>query len=174
MIYDNINIGDSMNGLKREIVRYIILIVILVIITFGLIIIISMNLLSNERNDIYKTNNLLVNIEPNIKGKIDNISNFNVINNNSNHLVISNNSSNKVSYKILLSPVDDKKDSLKVSLNDTLIRDLSNLKIYEDNYIIFENELDSHYTDIFELKIWLKDDKYKDFKFDYRLKVVED
>ena len=61
-----------------------------------------------------------------------------------------------------------------MSLNDTLIRDLSNLKIYEDNYIIFENELDSHYTDIFELKIWLKDDKYKDFKFDYRLKVVED
>lgn len=133
-----------------------------------------MNLLSNERNDIYKTKNLLIDIQPNIKRKLIVTDNYSIGNIKSNRINITNNGNDKTHYKILMSPTNELEENIRIALNDSLMRNLTSLKKENNSYIIYDSDIDAKYTHIYHLKIWLIDNKYENKKFNYKLKVIED
>ena len=160
-----------MENLKREKVRLILSAIVtsLVIIVFGWLI--AMSLVANERSTIYKTDNFLVDIQPNIKRKLDVITNLNIKGIRFNRINITNNGNDSY-YKIVMSPIGEY--DIKVGINDTLIRDLSSLKMEDGYYVIYEGKLSSSYTAIFNIKLWLVNDNDKDKMFNFKLKVIEE
>ena len=139
------------------------------IVLFGYII--ATNFVINEKRLVIEKDNLIVDIEPNIKRKLDYIDNYDLTNVKKNRVCVTNNNEEETKYQVLIGPINNKEEDIMINLNDYLNRKLSNLEKKDNYYIAYEGKLDYQYSAILDIKLFTKTNE--DIKVNFKLKVIK-
>ena len=160
-----------MDNLKKSqnIIIGFVVIIILIIAVFAWFII--NDVINKKDNVVINTNNLLIDLNPNINNKLDVIKDNKINKLKKYNIKITNNGSN-TKYKIVLNNVIENDDNIKIAVNNDLIRNISKLKKEDNSYILYEGEISSGYTAIYNIRIWLTDETNNN-DYNFKLNVIE-
>jgi hypothetical protein len=163
----------QINILKKEMIKYLLSIIVIIIIIFILFFCIRNKIKGLSNNEQYKINDLIVDIEPNINKNLSILTDLEGLKSNGNKIKINNNGES--SYKINILLCGNKSDyNIKIGINKSIIRKLNSLVYDNDCYIIYTDEISSKYYKDYDVKLWLnKNDYSESIKVKYNLKVEE-
>ena len=142
------------------------IIVTIIIIIFGCLI--GIHLFRNV-NKLYITDNFIVDLNSYKINKVEVLKDNNINNIKNTSVKITNNKDNS-HYKIIMKNIVNDEEDIKILINNSLYRNLSNLDKKDNYYVLYEGDLDSQYTAIFNIKIWsTKENNYK-----FNISVIEE
>ena len=126
-----------MDNLKKSqnIIIGFVVIIILIIAVFAWFII--NDVINKKDNVVINTNNLLIDLNPNINNNLDVIKDNKINKLKKYNIKITNNGSN-TKYKIVLNNVIENDDNIKIAVNNDLIRNISKLKKEDNSYILYD------------------------------------
>lgn len=120
----------------------------------------------------YQDQKFMIDFNPKISKTLDKLSDIEGLNSSYSYINITNNNKNKRKYQILLTPINSDEKDIRVSLSNTLIKDLSSFDKNNNNYILGEFSLESGYSNIHQIRIWQKKDSNIDkIKINFKVKV---
>ena len=120
----------------------------------------------------YQDQKFMIDLNPKISKTLDKLSDIEGLNSSYSHINITNNNKNKRKYQILLTPINSDEKDIRVSLSNTLIKDLSSFDKNNNNYILGEFSLESGYSNIHQIRSWQKKDSNIDkIEINFKVKV---
>lgn len=163
-----------MKILNRLIFEHVISAIIFVIFAIVLTVIITMKVIQNNIHNTYKEDNVMIEIEPKINRQLDKLTDIEGLNSKYNVINITNNDNVIKKYQILLSPINDNENDIRIYLDNYLIRDLSYYKKEDNSYILYESELKPDFSILHQVRVWQAKNSDKDkinvnFKLSVRL-----
>lgn len=167
--------SDNMSKVNEELIKYIGSLIIIILVIIFLSYLIVTNILQNQIKTVYQTDNLIVEINPNIKRNLNKLTDINGLNTPANIINITNSSSKLVNYKILLTGLTPDDSYLRLSINDTFIRSLSNFVKEDNSYILGEFAIPSNYSAFYNIRLWLNysSSPYETNQYKFKLTIQE-
>ena len=163
-----------MKDLKREQNRLILSAIIkcIFIVIFGYII--ATSFIINEKRLVIEKDGLVIDINPNIRRKLDIINNYDLKNVKKNRVIVTNNSKDKniIKYQIILKSINNNEDDIMVNFNDIVDKKLKNFEKKDNYYILYESDLDYQYSGILDIKLYTKEDKKINVNFKLDVKRI--
>lgn len=162
----------KLKALNKEIFDHVFSAIIFTIMLISLGIIISHKYLESNVQKVYNDNNLTIQISPRIKRTLNVLTDSEGLNSKNNVINITNNGEENRRYKIILTPISDNEEDIRVAIDNSLIRSLSNFDKEDDSYILLVNELEPGFTRIHSVKVWQdKKVENKKIKVNFKLEV---
>ena len=151
-------------NLTKEIIKTSIYILILIVITVYITLVILNNIRGGKTTSFYNYDDLMVEIQEVIDKEVST-----TLDNDNRKVVVTNNGDNLITYQILMSTKSDTKDLLvKV---DNRIRNVNNLSLKDNSYIIAEYDLYPGETNQTLINIYLEKGSNRKVKVNF--KVIE-
>src|SRR5574344_1650526 len=145
-------VEDCMKKINNELIRlYLVTISITFLLLFGTYLFVSY-LMQDKVKTTTLNDNLMVEINPNIKRTIYPLSDFEGLKTNKNIFNITNMGSD-TNYKVYLYPIIENDEQIRIDINDLSIKYLSDLQKEDNAYIIKEDALPNGYTAINFLRL---------------------
>ena len=144
-----------MKSLNSSIIGYCIKIIIAILLVVGLIVFITLKIINNDIRNVYVDNSMMIDIQPKIYKTLEKISDEKSFELKGNTINVTNNSTTTKKYQILLSPINNNDNDIRLSIDDYIIRYLNKYDKVDDNYLLYELSLDAGYTSINTIKVWL-------------------
>lgn len=144
---------DNMKYINNYLTKYIISLVIAVIITIFLSYLIISNISQNQIKTIYNTSNLIVELNQDINRDLLKLTDIDGLNTSKNIINITNTSKEEIKYKIFLTGLTSDADYIRISLNNNLIRNLSNYTQEGNSYILGEFSIPSNYSAFYNISL---------------------
>lgn len=150
----------------KEILKALIVVLIIVIMAIK----ISTYFFRNNFNTVYTANNLIIDLQPNIKKSLNKISDYESLTMRGNIVNVTNNGEYS-KYKMLV--CGKKSKDLRLNISNNNIKNLNDY-VYENGcYTILEEDIDSNRMNTYELKLFLaKSSKVSDIIVNYKIKIV--
>jgi len=101
----------------------------------------------------YEIEHFVISGDKKIKTKLNKLSDQDGLKGNIYTINITNNGPTR-NYKILLSPIVNNDEDIRLSFNDNIIRNLSSFDKEDNSYIIYNSYLPSSYSSLNKIKIW--------------------
>ena len=155
--------------IKSNVISLIIVTIILILMT----VFITSKYIESKFKNTYVVDNFVVNTDRKIKTKLEKLSDEEGLKTKEYDINITNNGI-KRNYKILLSPIIDNDDQIRVSFNNNTIRNLSSFDKEDNSYVIYKYYLPTSYSSLNNIKIWQKQDSNLnninvDFKIEFKI-----
>ena len=161
-----------MKAIKRSLIGYIISAVFFVLLFIALVVlIISKYVIRENLHNTYQEDNFMIDIDPKINKKLDKLDDANGLYSDFNIVNITNNDQKIRKYQIILSPLSNNEEDIRVSIDNSLIRNLSNFDKNNNNYILGEFELEPSYSNVHQIRMW-QDIKSKLDKINVDFKIT--
>lgn len=110
--------------------------------------------ISNNFSKTIAQDNLIIEYPPHIKTTLAPLSDSAGLKSKAYKVNVTNLSDYKVKYAIILSPMINNANNIRVSLDDLLIRNLNNFSEEDNTYVIYTTMVDPGYTDMHFLRFW--------------------
>lgn len=161
--------------IKKEIDKEIIILIIesilITVIIIWIATLIGKWMLNNRRN-VYVSNEVVVDIDSKIKGKLPVLSDLDGLNLEGNKIILTNNSNLEKNYQILLCGDNNNASDIRLSLNKEYIKSLNKFSYNNSCYEIINSILKPYTNNEFYVSIWQKKSNNIDnIKVNYTLKV---
>lgn len=161
--------------IKKEIDKEIIILIIesilITVIIIWIATLIGKWMLNNRRN-VYVSNEVVVDIDSKIKGKLPVLSDFDGLNLEGNKIILTNNSNLEKNYQILLCGDNNNASDIRLSFNKEYIKSLNKFSYNNSCYEIINSILKPYTNNEFYVSIWQKKSNNIDnIKVNYTLKV---
>ena len=161
--------------IKKEIDKEIIILIIesilITVIIIWIATLIGKWMLNNRRN-VYVSNEVVVDIDSKIKGKLPVLSDLDGLNLEGNKIILTNNSNLEKNYQILLCGDNNNASDIRLSFNKEYIKSLNKFSYNNSCYEIINSILKPYTNNEFYVSIWQKKSNNKDnIKVNYTLKV---
>jgi len=161
-----------MKGLNKSINKYVLSAMLFTLIAVFLTVVLTINLIKNNIRTVYSDNGFIIDLEPKISGKLEKLSDLDGLSIKTNKINITNNNDYKKKYQILISPLNNYEDNIRVSLNNNFIRYLNNFSKSDGYYIIYEGVLESGYSIVHQISIWQSEDSnIKSISVDFKISI---
>lgn len=162
-----------MKAIKRLLNGYIISAIFFVLLFIALIVlIISKYVIQENFHKTYQEDNFMIDIDPKINKKLDRLDDANGLYSDYNIVNITNNDQKTRKYRIILSSLSDNEDDIRVSIDNSLIRNLSNFDKKNNDYILGEFELESGFSNVHKIRMWQDiKSKLNKIKVDFKITV---
>ena len=125
--------------------------------------VVTINFLKSNVQKTYVDKGFMIQINPKINKELEALTDVEGLNIKANKINITNNNTETKKYQLILTPIDDNDDSIRLLLDNSLLRPLSNFKKENNNYILGEYFVESGYTVLHTVSMW-KDKKHEDKK----------
>ena len=142
-----------MKVLNKTIIEYIISITIFLMIIIGLAVFITLRFIHSNIYEVYKDNDVLIELNPKVNKKLDKLSDIEGMSSSFYKINLTNNGKRK-KYQIYISPLNDNDDNIRISLDNYIIRYLSSFEKVDDKYFIYEADIKSDYSLLHKIRIW--------------------
>ncbi len=161
--------------IKKEIDKEIIILIIesilITVIIIWIATLIGKWMLNNRRN-VYVSNEVVVDIDSKIKGKLPVLSDLDGLNLEGNKIILTNNSNLEKNYQILLCGDNNNASDIRLSFNKEYIKSLNKFSYNNSCYEIINSILKPYTNNEFYVSIWQKKSNNIDnIKVNYTLKV---
>lgn len=161
--------------IKKEIDKEIIILIIesilITVIIIWIATLIGKWMLNNRRN-VYISNEVVVDIDSKIKGKLPVLSDLDGLNLEGNKIILTNNSNLEKNYQILLCGDNNNASDIRLSFNKEYIKSLNKFSYNNSCYEIINSILKPYTNNEFYVSIWQKKSNNIDnIKVNYTLKV---
>ena len=161
--------------IKKEIDKEIIILIIesilITVIIIWIATLIGKWMLNNRRN-VYVSNEVVVDIDSKIKGKLPVLSDLDGLNLEGNKIILTNNSNLEKNYQILLCGDNNNTSDIRLSFNKEYIKSLNKFSYNNSCYEIINSILKPYTNNEFYVSIWQKKSNNIDnIKVNYTLKV---
>ena len=161
--------------IKKEIDKEIIILIIesilITVIIIWIATLIGKWMLNNRRN-VYVSNEVVVDIDSKIKGKLPVLSDLEGLNLEGNKIILTNNSNLEKNYQILLCGDNNNASDIRLSFNKEYIKSLNKFSYNNSCYEIINSILKPYTNNEFYVSIWQKKSSNIDnIKVNYTLKV---
>ena len=161
--------------IKKEIDKEIIILIIesilITVIIIWIATLIGKWMLNNRRN-VYVSNEVVVDIDSKIKGKLPVLSDLDGLNLEGNKIILTNNSNLEQNYQILLCGDNNNASDIRLSFNKEYIKSLNKFSYNNSCYEIINSILKPYTNNEFYVSIWQKKSNNIDnIKVNYTLKV---
>ncbi len=161
--------------IKKEIDKEIIILIIesilITVIIIWIATLIGKWMLNNRRN-VYVSNEVVVDIDSKIKGKLPVLSDLEGLNLEGNKIILTNNSNLEKNYQILLCGDNNNASDIRLSFNKEYIKSLNKFSYNNSCYEIINSILKPYTNNEFYVSIWQKKSNNIDnIKVNYTLKV---
>ena len=161
--------------IKKEIDKEIIILIIesilITVIIIWIATLIGKWMLNNRRN-VYISNEVVVDIDSKIKGKLPVLSDLDGLNLEGNKIILTNNSNLEKNYQILLCGDNNNTSDIRLSFNKEYIKSLNKFSYNNSCYEIINSILKPYTNNEFYVSIWQKKSNNIDnIKVNYTLKV---
>ena len=161
--------------IKKEIDKEIIILIIesilITVIIIWIATLIGKWMLNNRRN-VYVSNEVVVDIDSKIKGKLPVLSDLDGLNLEGNKIILTNNSNLEKNYQILLCGDNNNASDIRLSFNKEYIKSLNKFSYNNSCYEIINSILKPYTNNEFYVSIWQKKSSNIDnIKVNYTLKV---
>ncbi len=161
-----------MKILNASIKSYVISGIIFIIFCIIIAVFISIKIYENNIHKTYVINNFTVDLNPNISSKLEKLSDLDGLKSKQYDINITNNNDVAKKYQILLSPLCNEEGLIRLSLDNRIIKTLKDFEKNSDGYILLENNLDSSYSILHNIKLWLdKNSNIDKLKVDFNIKI---
>ena len=154
------------NVIKRELSLTIIeTIIVLIIIIF----------IALELGKYFLRNNLTKTVKvDNLDTKLSSLTDYEGLNLKGNNITITNNN-DITKYQLLICGNKDNDNTIRVGLNNYLIRNLNNFPYDNDCYTLDTSEIKDHSTTIYQIKLWLNksSNATKKVKYTFQVKKLD-
>ena len=161
--------------IKKEIDKEIIILIIESILIIVIIILIATLIgkwMLNNRRNVYVSNEVVVDIDSKIKGKLPVLSDLDGLNLEGNKIILTNNSNLEKNYQILLCGDNNNASDIRLSFNKEYIKSLNKFSYNNSCYEIINSILKPYTNNEFYVSIWQKKSNNIDnIKVNYTLKV---
>jgi hypothetical protein len=132
------------------------------------------NILQNKITKIITTNDLIIEYPPNIKANLNSLTDINGLNSEYYSVNVTNTSNSNIQYEIILTSIISDQDYVRVSIDNGLIRTLSN---YEQNncYKFGNYEISPGITNVKRIRMWLNKETspYNSKSYKFKIEVHE-
>ena len=156
--------------IKSNIISLIFVTLILILMT----VFVTNKYIESNFKSAYNVDNFIVDSDKTIKTTLKKLSDIDGLNEKAYSINITNNGE-KRNYKILLSPIVDNDDDIRLSLNGYITRTLSKFDKEDNSYVIYSDSLNTQYTSINKIKIWQNSDsKIDNIKVNFEIKFKVD
>ena len=161
--------------IKKEIDKEIIILIIesilITVIIIWIATLIGKWMLNNRRN-VYVSNEVVVDIDSKIKGKLPVLSDLDGLTLEGNKIILTNNSNLEKNYQILLCGDNNNASDIRLSFNKEYIKSLNKFSYNNSCYEIINSILKPYTNNEFYVSIWQKKSNNIDnIKVNYTLKV---
>lgn len=161
--------------IKKEIDKEIIILIIesilITVIIIWIATLIGKWMLNNRRN-VYVSNEVVIDIDSKIKGKLPVLSDLDGLNLEGNKIILTNNSNLEKNYQILLCGDNNNASDIRLSFNKEYIKSLNKFSYNNSCYEIINSILKPYTNNEFYVSIWQKKSNNIDnIKVNYTLKV---
>ena len=145
--------------IKKEIDKEIIILIIesilITVIIIWIATLIGKWMLNNRRN-VYVSNEVVVDIDSKIKGKLPVLSDLDGLNLEGNKIILTNNSNLEKNYQILLCGDNNNASDIRLSFNKEYIKSLNKFSYNNSCYEIINSILKPYTNNEFYVSIWQK------------------
>ena len=156
--------------IKSNIISLILVTLVLILMT----VFITSKYIDSKLKDTYEVDRFIVSGDKKIKTKLNKLSDQDGIKSKEYTINITNNGI-KRDYKILLSPIVENDEEIRVAFNNNIIRNLSSFDKEDNSYIIYEYYLPSSYSSLNTIRMWQKQDsKLNNIKTDFKIEFKID
>ena len=160
-----------MKSLNKELTYYIISSIIFSLILIFSVILLVKNYISHNIRDTYIEKDVVIDIEPSIGYKLLKLDDYNGLKIKPNQINITNNGTLK-RYQILLTPLNNNEQDIRVNINNQVITNLSQLPKKDNTYIIYEGTINNEVSIFHKISFWLKDtSSLEELPSNFKLKV---
>ena len=159
-----------MKLLNKTILEYKLSIFLFIIFIVGVGIFATLKIIQNN-NHTYNYKDFIIDMDSKIDKKLEKLTDIEGIDIDANEVNITNNGIGR-KYQIILTPIVENEDVIRVSINNQIIRYLSYFDKNEEGYIIYEKYLEKNYSDINKIRIWQnKISNLEPIKVDFEIKI---
>ena len=162
--------------LEKDIFNHIISAVFFTLLFAALAVVITMNYIATNIQKVYVDNGFMIQINPKISKELDIISDVEGLNTKTSSVNITNNNTTEKKYQLVLTPLNDNENDIRIALDNVFVRSLSKFKKEDNSYILTEYILPPQQTKIHNVKMW-QDKKVQDKKinvnFNLEVKITD-
>ena len=162
--------------LEKDIFNHIISAVFFTLLFAALAVVITMNYIATNIQKVYVDNGFMIQINPKISKELDIISDVEGLNTKTSSVNITNNNTTEKKYQLVLTPLNDNENDIRIALDNVFVRSLSKFKKEDNSYILTEYILPPQQTKIHNVKMW-QDKKVQDKKinvnFSLEVKITD-
>lgn len=162
------------NVIKRELSLTIIETIIVLIIIIFIALELGKYFLRNNLTKTVKVDNLIVELNPIIDTKLSSLTDYEGLNLKGNNITITNNN-DTTKYQLLICGNKDNNNTIRVGLNNYLIRSLNNFPYDNNCYTLDTSKIKDHSTTIYQIKLWLNksSNTTKKVKYTFQVKKLD-
>ena len=163
---------NKINKINKEILDHTISATIFTILLVGAAIVITFKYIDSSIQKVYVDKGFSIQISPKINKSLDILSDYEGLSEKNNLINITNNNSEDMNYQIILTPLSEDEEDIRVALDKNIIKSLSNFEKKDDYYILIDNILPASVTKVHTITMWQdKRVENKKINVDFKLDV---
>ena len=163
---------NKIKKINKEIFDHVISLIVFTLLLVVLTVIITLNYLHKNVQTVYIDKGFMVQINPKIKKDLESLTDSEGLNSKYNTINITNNNNEMKKYQLILTPLNNDEENIRVLLDNSLLRVLSKFRKEDDHYILGEYSLEKSNTIIHTIRMWKdKKDENKKINVNFNLSV---